>query len=259
MKVVILCGGLGSRMGDLTETRPKPMIEIGGKPILWHIMKAYAHYGFNEFVICLGYKGESIKSYFKNYESNSFDFTVKLGTGNTKLHSLNREAEWVVTLAETGLNTKTGARVKRVEKYIDSDIFMLTYGDGVCDLDINKLLEFHLSHGRIGTVTGVSPPSRFGELSVDKGRVLSFNEKLSRSNGLVNGGFFVFKKQFLEYLTADEECVLERAPLEKLATDGELMVFNHPGFWQCMDTPNEERLLDGLWNAGKAPWNVWRD
>lgn len=258
-KVVILCGGLGTRLREETEVRPKPMIEIGGRPILWHIMKTYAHYGFREFVLCLGYKGEIIKRFFAEYDLLTNDVSITMGPGGLQMeiHRERDDHEWRVTLADTGALTKTGARVKRVERYVDSDMFMLTYGDGVTDLDIGRLLEFHRAHGKIGTVTGVLPPSRYGELSIRGKQVLTFREKPTDGENSINGGYFVFQRQFFQYLAADDECVLEREPLERLAKDGELMVYQHRGFWQCMDTYRDLEFLKGLWEGGAAPWMVW--
>ena len=258
MKVVILCGGMGTRLREETEFRPKPMAEIGGKPILWHIMKIYASYGFKDFILCLGYKGEIIKQYFLSYEMMSCDITVELGSNNVKVHNSHQEQGWLVTLAQTGANAMTGARVKRIEKHINEDMFMLTYGDGVADVDIKKLLEFHKSHGKIGTVTGVHPSSRFGELVVDGNRVQEFGEKPQIKEGFINGGFFVFNRKFFDYLKDDDGCTLEGKPLEHLASDSELMLHKHKGFWQCMDTYRDLLLLNNLWKT-KSPWKVWRD
>ena len=256
MKIVILCGGFGSRIKEETELKPKPMIEIGGIPILMHIMKTYAHYGFNEFILCLGYKAAVIKEYFYNYEVLSNDFTIELGTKNIEMHSNHSEKRWKITLVDTGLNAMTGARVKRIERFIDGDTFMLTYGDGVTDLDINKLLQYHKSHGKIGTVTGVHPPSRYGELAIHKDQVLSFNEKQENQNNSISGGYFVFDRKIFRYLKNDDTCVLEREPLEKLASDGNLKVFHHKGFWQCMDTSRDYNYLKQLWETGQAPWKI---
>ena len=257
MKIVILCGGKGTRLKEETELRPKPMIEIGGMPILWHIMKTYAHYGFNEFILCLGYKAEVIKEYFYNYEILSNDFTIELGTKNIEVHSNHSERGWKITLVDTGLNAMTGARVKRIEKFIGGDTFMLTYGDGVTDLNIRELLNFHKSHGKTGTITGVTPPSRYGELSIHKDQVISFREKPRTQNSSINGGYFVFKKEFFRYLKDNEDCILEREPLERLALDGELKVFRHKGFWQCMDTNRDYKYLIELWGKENPPWKVW--
>lgn len=256
MKVVILCGGLGTRLREETETKPKPMIEIGGMPILFHIMKIYARHGFKEFILCLGYKGEMIKNYFYNYEILSNDFTIELGGKKMEIHSPQTEKGWQITLIDTGLKAMTGARVKRIEKYIKNDLFMLTYGDGVTDLNINELLKFHKSHNKIGTVTGVSPPSRYGELIINKGQVTTFKEKPLTNNNSINGGFFVFNRDFFNYLEDKDECVFEREPLEKLASEGELKVFQHKGFWQCMDTYRDYKYLTELWEKGDPPWNV---
>jgi len=257
MKVIILCGGFGTRLREETEFKPKPMIEIGGMPILWHILKTYAQHGFREFVLCLGYKGEVIKQYFYNYELLSNDFTIELGSRNIEIHPKHLETGWKITLVDTGLNAMTGARVKRIEKFIAGDAFMLTYGDGVTDLNIQALLNFHNTHGKIGTVTGVSPPSRYGELSIHGDQVLSFNEKPDNQVNSINGGYFVFKKEFFNYLSNEDNCILERDPLEKLASDGELKVFHHKGFWQCMDTFRDYKYLNELWEKGNPPWKVW--
>lgn len=257
MKVVILCGGFGTRLREETETRPKPMVEIGGKPILWHIMKTFAHHGFKDFVLCLGYKGEVIKNYFLNYEQLNNDFTIELGTGKVEVHSLHDEEGWRVTLVDTGLNAMTGARAKRVEKYVDGDHFILTYGDGVTDLDINELLQFHQSSGKIGTVTGVSPPSHYGELGIAGDQVVSFREKPRSQGSFISGGYFVLNREFFNYLSDDEGCVLEREPLERLAEDGQLAVYTHRGFWQCMDTYRDYLYLNELWDRGNAQWRKW--
>ncbi|MEW6614430.1 MAG: glucose-1-phosphate cytidylyltransferase [Thermodesulfobacteriota bacterium] len=257
MKVAILCGGFGTRLREETEIRPKPMVEIGGMPILWHIMKTYAYYGFNKFILCLGYKGEVIKEYFYHYEILSNDFTIELGSKNIEIYPKHSETGWEITLIDTGLNAMTGTRVKRIERFIDGDTFMLTYGDGVTDLNVQELLNFHKSHGKIGTVTGVSPPSRYGELLIHKDQVISFNEKPITNNNSINGGFFVFNRAFFNYLKNDDNCVLEREPLEKLASDGELKIFQHKGFWQCMDTYRDYKYLTELWENGNPPWKVW--
>jgi glucose-1-phosphate cytidylyltransferase len=234
------------------------MAEIGGKPILWHIMKIYASHGFKEFILCLGYKGEIIKKYFLNYEMMNCDITLKLGGNNINVHNSHHEYGWLVTLAQTGENALTGARVKRIEKYVDTDLFMLTYGDGVADIDIKELLDFHKSHGKIGTVTGVHPSSRFGELMAVEGQVVEFSEKPQIQDGFINGGFFVFNKEFFDYLSDDDGCVLEGAPLERLASDGELMIYKHKGFWQCMDTYRDMMLLNETWRT-QPHWMIWKD
>jgi glucose-1-phosphate cytidylyltransferase len=258
IKVVILCGGMGTRLREETEFKPKPMVEIGGKPILWHIMKSYASYGFNDFVLCLGFKGELIKQYFLNYQTMNCDVTVELGSGAIEFHNSHQEQGWHITLSDTGKNALTGARVKRIEKYIDGELFMLTYGDGVADVDIKKLLEFHKSHGKIGTVTGVYPSSRFGELVIDGDSVKEFSEKPQIKEGLINSGFFVFNRKFFDYLKDDDDCTLEREPLEKLASDCELNIYKHKGFWQCMDTYRDMMILNDIWKTNPA-WKVWRD
>lgn len=256
MKVVILCGGLGTRLREETEVKPKPMIEIGGMPILLHIMETYAHYGFNEFILCLGYKGDIIKNYFYHYEILFNDFTIELGTKKIDIFPRHSKQNWKITLVDTGLKTMTGGRVKRIERFISEDNFMLTYGDGVTDLNIQELLNFHKSHGKIGTVTGVSPPSRYGELLIHRDQVISFSEKSQINNNSINGGFFVFNRDFFNYLKNDDDCVLEREPLEKLASDGELKIFHHKGFWQCMDTYRDYKYLTELWEKGNPPWKV---
>ena len=257
MKVVILCGGFGTRLREETEFRPKPMVEIGGKPILWHIMKTYSHYGFNDFVLCLGYKGQFIRDYFLNYDRLNSDLRIDMRTGDVEVFNRHKEREWQITLVDTGLNTMTGGRVKRIEKYIDGDRFLLTYGDGVTDLPIKELVSFHESSKTIGTVTGVSPPSRYGELGIAGDQVVSFLEKPNIQESFISGGYFVFEKEFFKYLPADDNCVLEREPLERLAGDGQLGVYTHKGFWQCMDTQRDYIYLNELWNSDKAEWLVW--
>ena len=259
MKVVILCGGRGTRLREETEYRPKPMVQVGGRPILWHIMKIYAHYGFKDFIICLGYKGDMIKEYFLNYEAMNNDFTIPLGNySNIQYHSNHQERDWRVTLADTGEETQTGARVEKIENYIDGDLFMLTYGDGVANINIKDLVEYHKSHGKIGTMTGVHPSSRFGELVIRDNKIEVFNEKPQVTEGLINGGFFVFNKTFFKYLQEDDNCYLEKEPLENLAAEGELMVYPHEGFWQCVDTYRELELLNNLWKFRNPPWKVWK-
>lgn len=258
MKAVILCGGRGTRLREETEHKPKPMVEIGGKPILWHIMKIYERHGIEEFVLCLGYKGEKIKEYFLQYEAMSSDFTLQLGKrGGLEFHSPLAERNWRVTLADTGQDAMTGARVKRVQRHVGTETFCLTYGDGVSDVDLGAVLAFHRSHGCIGTVTAVRPPGRFGELDVAGDLVSSFSEKPPAAHGLVNGGFFVFERGIFDYLSADDDCILERTPLESLARDGQLRVFRHEGFWQCVDTYRDYELLMSLWGSGHAPWKKW--
>lgn len=257
--VVILAGGFGMRLREETEFKPKPMVLIGEKPILWHIMKIYSQFDFNDFIICLGYKGEIIKEYFLQYKLMNSDFTIHLNREKeTYFHNTNIKENWVVTLADTGTEAMTGARVKKIEKYIKTPYFMLTYGDGVADIDINKLLEFHHSHKKIATITGVRPPSRFGELIVQKNQVIEFSEKPQVTSGLINGGFFVFNKNFFDYVSSDDSCILERTPLEKLAKDKQLMVYQHDGFWHCMDTIRDVNFLNELWQSGKVPWKIWK-
>lgn len=260
MKVVILCGGLGTRLREQTELRPKPMVEIGGRPILWHIMKLYAHYGISDFVLCLGYKGYVIKDFFINYEVRMRDVTVRLGRDpQVTFHGQHEEEGWSVTLVETGEAAMTGARVYRVRRHVGDATFCLTYGDGLGDIDIPGLIAFHRSHGKLATVTGVRPPGRFGELEVDRDRVVSFAEKPQASGGMINGGFFVLEPGFVDrYLRDDDRLSLEREPLHQAAADGELMVWRHEGFWQPMDTFREWQLLEDLWNSGKAGWKVWK-
>jgi len=258
MEVVILCGGKGTRLREETEYRPKPMVPIGDRPILWHIMRIYAHYGCHEFVLCLGYKGEMIKDYFLKYRQAVSDFTVRLGADSKPVyHDAHLEEDWTVTLANTGAETMTGCRVKRIQKYIRGDTFMLTYGDGVGNVDIAKLAAFHQSHGRIATLTGVRPAGRFGELVTDRNRVTEFNEKPQTAAGQINGGFFVFSRRLFEFLDDDPDLILEREPLRRLAAAGELMCYAHEGFWQPMDTFREFELLNELWRKGQAPWKVW--
>lgn len=260
-KVVILCGGKGTRLAEETVIRPKPLVEIGGRPILWHIMQIYSHYGFKDFVLCLGYKGEILKQYFYNYHLLLNDFTINLGKNeNISFHMENKnnnETDWNVTLIDTGLNALKGARTKKIEKYIDSDYFLLTYGDSVADVNINEIIKFHLAHGKIATITGVRPPSRFGDLVIENKKVLTFSEKPQASAGIINGGFFVFNKEIFDYLTTRDECDLERGALEKLAKDGELMVYEHKGSWECMDTTRDVNYLDNLWYENRAFWKVW--
>jgi glucose-1-phosphate cytidylyltransferase len=257
-KVVLLCGGLGTRMREETEYRPKPMVEIGGKPMLWHIMKLYSAFGLSDFVCCLGYRGSMIKQYFLDYHALSSDVTVSLASGTVE-YATREVEDWNVTLVDTGEDSMTGARVKRVERHLgDSNLFLCTYGDGVADIDINELLRFHRSHGRLATVTGVRPPSRFGELVLDREQVSRFAEK-PLSESLISGGFFVFDRAVLRYLSSDPSCVLEREPLEGLASEGELCVYRHGGFWQCADTVRDVELLRGLWDRDEAPWRMWDD
>ena len=260
MKVVILCGGIGTRLKEETEYRPKPMVNIGDRPILWHIMKIYAHYGFHDFVLALGYKSEMIKDYFYHYEIMNNDITLELGRhGAFQIHDCHNEAGWKITLANTGEQTLKGGRIKRIAKYIMEDTFMLTYGDGVADINIDELLHFHFAHGKAATLTGISPTAQFGELKTEGDQVKSFQEKPlnAQSKGLVSGGFFVLNRKIFDYLTEDETCDFEFGALEKLAEDGELMLYRHDGFWACMDTLRDMERLNRLWDEGRAKWKIW--
>lgn len=257
--VVILAGGQGMRIREETEFRPKPMINIGDRPILWHIMKIYSHFDLNRFVVCLGYKGDSIRNYFLNFNLMHNDFTVSLGNQRrVAIHGSIPEKEWNVTLAETGLNSMTGARIKKIQAYVKNQTFMVTYGDGVADIDIKALLKFHRSHGKLATVTGVAPLSRFGEMVVKKNKVENFSEKPKLSDRLINGGFFVFEPGVFDFLSDDDQCSLELDPMKKLAQKGQLMVHPHSGFWQCMDTVRDMNFLNELWRENKAPWKIWK-
>lgn len=255
MKVVILAGGFGSRLGHVTELIPKPMVEIGGRPIIWHIMKSYAHFGFKEFVIALGYKGNVIKDYFTNIQAYNSDMTIDTATGNITYHGDSSD-DWKVTLVNTGLNTLKGGRIKKLEPYLDDKNF-LTYGDGVSDLDINSLVDFHNNHGKTVTITGVKPPSMFGEVIEENGLVMSFEEKPQTSKGLINGGFMVFNKSMLNYLEDSEFCDFEFGPLERLAEDKEVMTYKHDGFWECADTVRDVNHLNKLWREDNAKWKLW--
>lgn len=260
MKVVILCGGQGTRIRDVTSDVPKPMIPVGEYPILWHIMRHYAHYGHKAFILCLGYQGQAIKDFFLNYRAHTSDFTLSLGSSSrVEYHNAVDEIDWQVTLADTGLHAMTGARIKRIEKYLGNDeSFMLTYGDGVGSVDLARLVEFHCSHEKVMTVTGVQPMGRFGEMEADgSGRVLEFNEKPQATQGMISGGFFVCRRELFDYLPDREDLVLEEAPMRALVRDGELMVYRHDGFWQCMDTYRDYKLLNGLWESGRAAWKAW--
>jgi glucose-1-phosphate cytidylyltransferase len=256
--VFVLCGGLGTRLREETEARPKPMVTIGNRPILWHIMRKYSRHGFKRFVLCLGYKSEVIKSYFLDYASMNSDFTVGLMTNNTTVHSIDHDEDWQVTLAYTGELTMTGARVARAaSKYLgDAQHFAVTYGDGLTDADLSNEYRFHLGEGRLGTVLGVNPPSRFGELRVDGAKVEAFSEKPDFHDQWINGGYFFFKRDFLSFLDPDESCVLEREPLIKLAGQGQLSMFRHRGFWACMDTQRDKESLEKMWSSGDRPWAV---
>jgi glucose-1-phosphate cytidylyltransferase len=262
MKLVLLCGGFGTRIRDVSDNLPKPMIPIGNYPILWHIMKYYSHWGHRDFVLCLGYKSDVIKHFFLNYEAFTRDFTVRLGRATqhtVQYHTSHDEADWAVTLAETGANAMTGARLSRVKKYlIDEEDFFLNYGDGVGNVDLEKLVAFHKSHGKALTVTGVRPPGRFGELVADvRGQVTEFNEKPQAVAGLISGGFFVCNRRIFSYLDQTEGLVFEKGPMKRLAAEGEMMVYPHDGFWQPMDTHREYLLLNELYANRQAPWVVW--
>lgn len=260
MKVVILCGGMGTRIRDVNENIPKPMLPIGRQPILWHIMKIYSAAGFNEFILCLGYKGQVIKDFFLGYYTMINDITIDLSTPNAiEYHDGDGREDWKVTLAETGVDTMTGARVARINKYLDADEdFMLTYGDGLADIDIKALVEFHKSHKKMVTVTGVHPAARFGEMELfEDGSVRTFAEKPQVSEGRINGGFFVIRREFIDqYLSKKSDLILEQTPLSQCAKDGQLVSFNHDGYWQPMDTYREYQILNKLWAEGKAPWKV---
>jgi len=258
MKVVILCGGLGTRLREETEFRPKPMVYIGNRPILWHIMKTYAHHSCKDFILSLGYKGEIIKDYFYHYELMNNDVTLKLGhPREVTVYQRHDEIDWTVTMVNTGEKALKGARVKRIEHFIDEETFMMTYGDGVADIDITRLLSFHRSHAKLATVTGVTPVSRFGEFRIEGDNVERFTEKPATGDSFINGGFFVFNRKIFDYLTDDDECDLEVGALERIAADGELMVFKHKGFWACMDTIRDVEYLNRIWGENNAPWKVW--
>ena len=254
----VLCGGLGTRLREETELRPKPMVPVGTRPMLWHIMRHYSRHGFKRFILCLGYKAEVIKAFFLHYSSLNSDFTVNLKTNDLTVHSMDHDLDWSVTLADTGELTMTGARVARAAaKYLgDATHFAVTYGDGLTDANLAEELEFHLEQKRYGTVLGVNPPSRFGELKVDGPAVGEFAEKPDFADNWINGGFFFFHRNFLPYLSADESCVLERDPLVKLARDGQLSIYKHRGFWACVDTQRDREYLEKLWASGKPPWVV---
>ncbi len=261
MKAVILCGGQGTRIRDASEVLPKPMLPIGGKPIVWHIMKTYAQHGVREFVLCLGYKGWVIKEFFLNYRAMTTDLTVTLGRHDAiHFHSQHEEEDWKVTLAETGEDTMTGGRVAAVRKYVEGDdLFLLTYGDGVSDVDVSATLAFHRGHGKIATVTAVRPPGRFGEMRIEDGRVSEFNEKPQATEGFINGGFFVLDaRRIWPYLGSDPGLILEREPLRRLAREGQLAAYPHTGFWQPMDTAREYAMLNEMWAGGRAPWKTWK-
>lgn len=265
MKVVILAGGYGTRFGRLTDFLPKPMIPVGPQPILWHIMKIYSHFGYNEFIICLGYKSQLIKEYFLNFDAYDNDFTMSFSPergSSLKVHGgRHQRPDWKVTLADTGLNTMTGGRLKRIARYLDEDEeFMMTYGDGVADIDIAKLVDFHRSHGKLATLTAAYPPPKFGDLKIDCNEVKEFAEKKRTNNGgHINGGFYVLNRAVLDYIDDETMSVLEKQPLERLSAEGQLMAYRHDGFWQCMDTTRDMDLLNELWTEKRAPWKIWQD
>jgi glucose-1-phosphate cytidylyltransferase len=261
MKTVILCGGRGTRIRDVADDIPKPMIPLGGLPILWHIMKYYAHWGHDEFVLCLGYAGEVIRDFFLNYDARTNDFTITLGRGGSvEVHANSPEVRWKVTLAETGLNALTGARIKRVEKYLTGEAnFMLTYGDGVSNIDLDKLLEFHLSNGKILTASGVRPSGRFGEVTTDSnGLVTEFNEKPQATEGWISGGFFVCRAEIFDYLDSREDLMFEIEPIKQLVRDRQMALYEHHGFWQSMDTYRDYAYLNSLVEKNQSPWMVWK-
>lgn len=256
MKVVILAGGLGTRLSEETVVRPKPMVEIGGRPILWHIMKIYSHYGFNDFVICLGFKGYMIKEYFSNYFLHMSDVTFDMRNNSMEVHQQHAEP-WKVTLVDTGMDSMTGGRLKRVAPYLENETFMLTYGDGVANIDIGDLVRYHRSHGKPATVTSTQPSGRFGALNMgEDGAIHSFQEKPAGDGSWINGGFFVLEPEVIDRIAGDGT-VFEKEPLEGLASDGQLMAYRHGGFWQPMDTLRDKQHLEALWNGGQAPWKVW--
>ena len=256
MKVGILAGGHGTRLAEETEIKPKPMVEIGGRPILWHIMMHYSCYSYKDFVIALGYKGEVIKRYMVDYYSLNSNLTVNLKDGRIDTHGTNGVQDWTIDLIDTGLNTMTGGRIKRLQPYIGNETFMLTWGDGVSTVDLNSLLAFHRSHGRLITMTAVRPPARYGHLEFDGDCIREFTEKPQTAEGWINGAFFVVEPQVFDYIEGDDT-QFEKEPLERLAADGELMAYKHDGFWQCMDTRRDKYTLEKLWESGEAPWKTW--
>ena len=255
MKAVILAGGLGTRISEETLVRPKPMVDLGGRPVLWHIMKIYSTYGVNDFIVCCGYKGYMIKEYFANYSLHMSDITIDLQSNKIDVHQSNAEP-WKVTLIDTGQETQTGGRLKRVASYLDGDDFCFTYGDGLCDVNVGELIAFHRSHKTLATVTAVQPPGRFGHLKLDQQKITAFDEKPEGDNAWVNGGFFVLSPRTIEYIEGDHS-VWERGPLERLAAEGNLSAFLHRGFWQPMDTLRDKLALEEMWNNNRAPWKVW--
>lgn len=257
MKVVILAGGFGTRISEESHLKPKPMIQIGEQPILWHIMKEYSHYGFKEFIICLGYKAYAIKEYFADYFLHTSDVTFDLVKNEMTVHN-NYSEDWKVTLVDTGLNTMTGGRIKRIQKYVGNETFMMTYGDGVSDVNIKELVEFHKSHGKLATMTAVNVGQRFGVLVTDnQNNITAFREKRSTDGSLINGGYMVLEPKVFDYITEGDSTVFEQKPLEKLAEDNQLVAYEHKGFWQCMDTQRDKMQLEEMWNNGNAKWKVW--
>jgi glucose-1-phosphate cytidylyltransferase len=255
MKVGILAGGVGSRLSEETVTKPKPMVEVGGQPIIWHIMKHYAHFGFKEFVIALGYKGEVIKKWMVDYCALNSNLTVNLDSGNVHVHDGDR-VDWQVELVDTGRSTNTGGRIKRLIPHMNDETFMLTWGDGVSNVNLHELVRFHKSHGKLATLTAVRPPARFGHMEFDGDRIVSFDEKPQTGEGWINGAFFVLEPGIADYIDGDDT-LFEREPLEGLAHDGQLMAYRHDAFWQCMDTLRDKKLLENLWAKGNAPWKIW--
>ena len=258
MKVVLLAGGFGTRISEESQFKPKPMISIGGMPILWHIMKEYAAFGYDDFIVCAGYKQEYIKEYFSNYYLHNSNITFDFKHENKVTVHENASEPWNVTIVDTGLNTMTGGRVKRIAPYVGNETFMLTYGDGVCDVPIDKLVEFHRSHGRICTMTAVKPEGRFGILDIDGSEIKSFREKSKNDVGYINGGYMVLEPKIFDYIS-DDSTTFEREPLERVAKEGQLMAFKHNGFWQCMDTLRDREKLEKMWANGNAPWKVWEN
>jgi glucose-1-phosphate cytidylyltransferase len=261
VKVVILCGGMGSRLKEETDIRPKPLVPVGERPILWHIMKHYSHFGFDEFVLALGYKGDMFREYFLNYQYLNYDFTIRTGENpDFRIHDAVGQVEnWTITLADTGLNTLKGGRMKRIEKYLgaDDDLFLMTYGDAVCDVDIREVVKFHRSHGKLVTLTGVIPTMRFGELNTKDDGSVHFREKNPQRAALVNGGYYVINRKLLNQLSPDESQDFEYGPLEELSDRGEVMYFRHEGFWHCMDNVRDLNALNQMWASNKAPWKIW--
>lgn len=258
MKVAILAGGVGSRLSEETQIKPKPMVEVGGRPIIWHIMKHYASYGFKDFVVALGYKGEYIKKYFVDYCSLESDLSVNLKSGSVSKYDSSAETDWNVELIDTGAATLTGGRIKRLQKYIGDSPFLLTWGDGVSDVNLRELISFHKSHGKMATLTAARPPARFGHMVFEGDHVREFSEKPQAAEGWINGAFFVLEPEIFDYIAGDET-QWEREPMERLASEGQLMAFKHNGFWQCMDTLRDKVLLESLWQKGNPPWKTWAD